>query len=37
LFEGGSEEELRAVVDNWWSPETQNVLKALVKRLGKSA
>jgi Delta3-Delta2-enoyl-CoA isomerase len=37
LFEGGSEEELRSVVDNWWSEETQNVLKALVKRLGKSA
>ena len=37
LFEGGSEEELRSVVDNWWSAETQSVLKALVKRLGKSA
>ena len=37
LFEGGSEEELRSVVENWWSEETQNTLKALVKRLGKSA
>jgi enoyl-CoA hydratase/carnithine racemase len=37
LFEGGSEEELRSVVENWWSEETQGVLKALVKRLGKSA
>lgn len=37
LFEGGSEEELKSVVENWWSAETQGVLKALVKRLGKSA
>jgi 3,2-trans-enoyl-CoA isomerase len=37
LFEGGSEEELQSVVDRWWGAETQAVLKALVKRLGKSA
>jgi 3,2-trans-enoyl-CoA isomerase len=37
LFEGGSEEELKSVVDNWCSEETQAVLKALVKRLGKPA
>jgi Delta3-Delta2-enoyl-CoA isomerase len=37
LFDGGSEEELRSVVDRWWSAETQAVLKALVKKLGKSA
>jgi 3,2-trans-enoyl-CoA isomerase len=37
LFEGGSKEELRFVVDNWWSEETQNTLKALIAKLGKSA
>lgn len=37
LFEGGSEEELRSVVDNWWSPETQSTLKALIAKLGKPA
>jgi enoyl-CoA hydratase/carnithine racemase len=35
LFETTSEEELQMVLDNWWSEETQGVLRALAARLGK--
>lgn len=34
LFASG-EQEVKAVMDNWWSAETQAVLKAMVARLGK--
>jgi len=37
LFEQDPEEELRSVVDAWWRPETQNILHALVERMGKKA
>ena len=37
LFDQDPEEELRRVVDVWWSPETQNTLHALVERMGKKA
>ena len=35
MFEQASDEELRWVLDMWWSPETQATLHALVGRLGK--
>lgn len=35
LFDKGSEEELHAVLDNWWSPETQNTLHAVLQKLKK--
>jgi len=35
LFETASEEELHTVLDNWWSEETQSVLRAMAARLGK--
>ncbi len=37
LFEEQFEKELHAVLDSWWSEETQGILRALVKKLGKSA
>ncbi len=37
LFTGGFEEELHRVLDTWWSDETQNTLRALVKKIGKTA
>jgi 3,2-trans-enoyl-CoA isomerase len=35
IFEGNLEQELERVIANWWSPETQGTLRALVERLGK--
>jgi len=35
LFDGVFEGELDQVVANWWHPETQSVLRALVERLKK--
>jgi enoyl-CoA hydratase/carnithine racemase len=35
LFAQDSEEELRRVVDLWWSAETQSTLHTLAERLGK--
>ncbi len=37
LFQGGFEEELHRVLDTWWSDETQNTLRTLVKKIGKTA
>jgi len=35
LFEVDLEQELRTVMESWWSSETQTALGALVERLGK--
>jgi len=35
LFAGDSEDELHAVLETWWSAETQNTLHGLVSKLGK--
>ena len=35
VFYQGTEEELRAVMDNWWREETQGMLHTMVMRLGK--
>jgi enoyl-CoA hydratase/carnithine racemase len=35
LFESGMDTELEAVISNWWTPETQATLRALVDRLKK--
>lgn len=35
LFDQTSEEELRSVEQEWWSPETQSTLHALVESMGK--
>jgi 3,2-trans-enoyl-CoA isomerase len=35
LFDKGSEQELHTVLDNWWSPETQNTLHAVLQKLKK--
>jgi len=35
LFEEGFEEELRRVLDSWWSAETQGALNAVMKKMGK--
>jgi enoyl-CoA hydratase/carnithine racemase len=35
LFEVPFEAELASVLDNWWSPETQAALRALVERLAR--
>jgi enoyl-CoA hydratase/carnithine racemase len=35
LFEKASDEELRGVLDSWFSAETQGVLQTIVARLGK--
>jgi Delta3-Delta2-enoyl-CoA isomerase len=35
LFASGMDAELRTVIANWWSPETQETLKGLVERLKK--
>jgi Delta3-Delta2-enoyl-CoA isomerase len=37
LFEQGADEEMRSVVEAWWSAETQSTLKAIVERLTKKA
>jgi len=37
LFASGMDAELRTVIANWWSPETQETLKGLVERLKKKA
>jgi Delta3-Delta2-enoyl-CoA isomerase len=36
LFERDLEPELQEVIASWWRPETQKVLQALSKRLGKT-
>lgn len=36
LFEEGFEEELRRVLESWWSEETQGALKAVMMRMGKA-
>lgn len=36
LFEEGFEEELRRVLDSWWSAETQGALNAVMKKMGKA-
>jgi hypothetical protein len=28
-------EELHTVLDNWWSPETQNTLRAVLQKLNR--
>ena len=35
LFTTGMDAELKTVIANWWSPETQETLKGLVERLKK--
>jgi Delta3-Delta2-enoyl-CoA isomerase len=37
IFEGNLEPELQRVIAAWWSPATQNTLRALVEKLGKKA
>jgi enoyl-CoA hydratase/carnithine racemase len=34
-FGPNTEVELQGVAESWWSPETQNALRALTARLGK--
>jgi Delta3-Delta2-enoyl-CoA isomerase len=36
LFDQSLDNELRDVIASWWRPETQNTLRALASRLGKS-
>jgi 3,2-trans-enoyl-CoA isomerase len=36
IFEADLEPELKLVIERWWRSETQNTLRALVKRLGKT-
>jgi hypothetical protein len=37
LFDRDLEQELAAVIANWWGDEAQKVLKALAARLGRQA
>jgi len=34
-FERNTERELQGVAESWWAPQTQNVLRDLVAKLGK--
>lgn len=35
LFASGMDAELKAVIANWWAPETQETLRGVVAKLGK--
>ena len=37
LFESELESEIQHVIENWWTPSTQNTLRAVVERMGKKA